>query len=392
MTVHDPQLDPDGRGAGRRNGTAPGSTAPAGGGPEAAGRSAEAPVIPAVRLGPVSMILRPRVVLVTGIALVLLVLVAALNIGRGTSQIEVFDVLRTLAGGGDRRENGIIFSLRMPRTLTGVLVGAALGLSGALFQSLARNPLASPDILGVTWGAGVGAVAVIVLGGSRGTVSGAVALGVPAAGLVGGLAAGLLLYLLSWRQGIDGYRMVLVGIGLSAIGGNIVYWLLTVGDVDDASRATVWLVGSLANAGWDGVGPLAIAVAILVPATLACSRVLGGLQFGDDTSRALGIRVDGARGTLLLLAAALAAVAAATAGPIAFVALATPQIAMRLVGASQPPLVASMVLGALLTVSADLAVRITPGLSHLPVGVLTAVLGAPYLIYLFVRTRRRQQS
>ncbi|WP_069853816.1 FecCD family ABC transporter permease [Actinoalloteichus hymeniacidonis] len=348
-------------------------------------------MVRALRLGPVSLRLRPRLITVSVVGLVLLVLVAAVNIGRGTSHIEVIDVLRTLAGGGDRRENGIIFTLRMPRTLTGILVGAALGLSGALFQSLARNPLASPDILGITSGAGVGAVAVIAFGATGGALGGVASLGVPLAGLIGGLVAGFLLYLLSWRQGIDGYRMVLVGIGLSAIGSNIIYWLLTVGDVDNAGQATTWLVGSLANAGWDGVGPLALALAVLVPATLLCSRVLGGLQFGDDTSRALGIRVGAARGTLLLLAAALAAVAAATSGPIAFVALATPQIAMRLGGTAQPPLFASMVVGALLTVSADVVVRITPGLSYLPVGVLTAVLGAPYLIYLFIKTRRREQ-
>ncbi|WP_115944907.1 FecCD family ABC transporter permease [Amycolatopsis thermalba] len=341
--------------------------------------------------GPVAWTVKPRVIALVVVAAVLLVLVAAINIGMGSSRIGIWNVLETLLGGGTRRERGIIFDLRLPRTLAGVLVGAALGLSGALFQSVARNPLASPDILGITWGAGVGAVTAIVAGGYRGQVSGMVsALGVPVAGLIGGLLAGVLLYALSWRRGIDGYRMVLIGIGLWAISYNIVNWLLAAGDVNDAARATTWLVGNLADVGWDSVGPVAIALAVLVPITLVCGRTVGGLQFGDDTARGLGIRVDGARGALLLLAAALAAIAAAAAGPITFVALATPQIAVRLAKTAQPPLVGSMVLGALLTVGADLLTRLL--LPDLPVGVLTAILGAPYLIFLFVRSRREARA
>lgn len=184
--------------------------------------------------------------------------------------------------------------------------------------------------------------------------------------------------------------MVLVGIGLAAIGSNVVYWLLTIGDVDDATRATTWIVGNLAGVGWEAIAPVALALGLLVPVTLAAAHTLGGLQFGDETARGIGIRVDAARATLLLLATALAAVATAVAGPITFVALATPQIALRLVRTPQPPLVGSMILGALLTVSADLCVRLVAG--DLPVGVLTAVLGAPYLIFLFLRTRKEVRA
>lgn len=341
--------------------------------------------------GPVAWVVRPRTLVVATLVALLLVLAAALNIGLGSSHLGVLDVLRTLLGGGTRRERGIIFDLRLPRTLAGLLVGAALGLSGAMFQSVARNPLASPDILGITWGAGVGAVGAIVAGGYRGQVSGWVgALGVPLAGLLGGLLAGVLLYALSWRRGIDGYRMVLIGIALWAIGYNIVNWLLAAGDVNDAARATTWLVGNLADVGWDSVGPVLLALLALVPVTLIGARTIGGLRFGDETARGLGIRVDGARGGLLLLAATLASVATAAAGPISFVALATPQIAVRLVRSAQPPLVTSMLLGALLTVGADLATRLV--LPGLPVGVLTAILGAPYLIFLFVRSRREARA
>ena len=161
-----------------------------------------------ISLGPAAWPVRPRTLAVVLFAAVALVLVAALNIGIGTSHIGLGDVLKTLFGGGTARERGIIFDLRMPRTLTAIGVGAALGLSGALFQTIARNPLASPDILGITWGAGVGAVGVIVAGGAGGQVSGlASTLGVPLAGLAGGVIAGILLCALSWRRGIDGYRL-----------------------------------------------------------------------------------------------------------------------------------------------------------------------------------------
>ncbi|HET6704879.1 FecCD family ABC transporter permease [Amycolatopsis sp.] len=344
---------------------------------------------PVFRAGPVAWRVRPRALAVVLTTAAALVVVAALNIGKGSSPIGVLDVLETLLGGGTARERGIIFDLRLPRTLTGIAVGAALGLSGAVFQSVARNPLAGPDVLGITWGAGVGAVGVIVMSGSGGQVSGLTgALGVPLAGLAGGLLAGVLLYALSWRRGIDGYRMVLVGIGLSAVGANLVYWLLTIGDVDNAARATTWIVGSLADVGWESVGPVLLGLLLLAPPVLFLGRTIGGLQYGDDTARGLGIRVDAARGTLLLLAAGLAAVATAAAGPITFVALATPQIALRLARSAQPPLVGSMVLGALLTVSADFVVRLAPGVSGLPVGVLTAILGAPYLIFLFIRSAK----
>lgn len=346
-----------------------------------------------LRLGRAAWTFRPRAAFVPVVCVLVLLVVSVLNVSLGSAEMGLLDVLRTLIGGGSEAERGILFDLRLPRTVAGVAVGASFGLSGAIFQTLARNPLASPDILGITWGAGAGAVAVITFAGRYGAASGFAAdIGVPLAALAGGLVTGLLLYGLSWRRGIDGFRMVLVGIGLSAIAYNLVYWLLTLGDVTTATRAATWIIGSLANVGWESVTPTLLALAVLVPATLVCAHLIGGLQFADDTARGLGIRVNAARGTLLLLAAALAAVATAAAGPIVFVALATPQIALRLSRTAQPPLAGSMVLGALLTVAADLAVRVTPGFGGLPVGVLTSVLGAPYLIYLFVRTRKIQEA
>ena len=340
-----------------------------------------------VRIGPVSAVLRWRQLVVLAATLVLLVLLSAISLGRGDFPIGVPDVLRTLAGAGEQAQEFIVLDLRAPRILVGLLVGVALGLSGALFQTFARNPLASPDVLGITWGASVGAVAAIVLGaGSTGGLSSALA--VPAAALAGALAAGVLLFALTWRAGIDGQRLVLVGIALWAVGSALTDWLLTRADIQDAASAYVWITGSLNARTWAHVRPLAASLAVLVPLALATSRSLDALSFGDDTARGLGIRLGRAQTSVVLVAVALVAVAVAAAGPIAFVAVVVPQIAVRLTGGSRPPLLASALLGAVLVVGADLATRtVLP--QALPVGILTAALGAPYLLWLLVRGRRR---
>ncbi|GAA3994444.1 iron chelate uptake ABC transporter family permease subunit [Allokutzneria multivorans] len=357
------------------------------------GRETSIPGRPALRVGPVSWMVRLRPVLVPVIAFGLLALAMAVNLGRGDFPIGVGDVLAVLLGGGDDTHAYIVLELRLPRALTGALVGAALALAGAITQSIARNPLASPDILGVTAGAGVGAVAVIMLGGSAGGISGGIAeLGLPAAALGGGLVAALFVFAISWQRGIDGYRLVLVGLGITAVLVAIKFYLLTLSEVADAGRAMVWITGSLNGRGWEHVTPVALALLVLVPLALFTARPLGGLQFGDDTARGLGIRVNGSRAALILIAVGLAATATASAGPVEFVALATPQIAMRMAGTPQPPLVGSMVLGAALTVIADVIARTAFGVVELPVGIVTAVIGAPYLMYLLVRRYREVRT
>ncbi len=328
-------------------------------------------------------------IVVTVLGLALIVLAAAANIGRGPFPISVGEVLSVLLGGGDRAQQLVVLELRLPRTLTGVLVGAALGLSGAITQAVARNPLASPDILGVTAGASTAAVAVIVLGGGTGILGSTFAgIALPIAALVGGLGTAALVYALAWRRGIDGYRLVLVGVGIGEVAEAITAWLLITAQISAAAQATGWLVGSLNGRGWEHVKPVGLALAVLVPIALLLAFGLGALQFGDDTARGLGVRVDRARTALIIVAVGLAAVAVSSAGPIVFVALVVPQICQRLVGAARPPLLASAVYGALLTVTADLIARTVLG-AELPVGVVTAILGAPYLLYLLVRRNRK---
>ncbi len=346
-----------------------------------------------LRIGPISGVFRPRALLVLVGALLALLVVFVFNVGLGEYQISPMQVLGTLFGGGDRSDQLIIFELRVPRSLTGLLVGAALGLAGAITQAIARNPLASPDILGVTWGASAAATAMVVFSGSLGSVSASVeSVGLPIVALAGGMVSGLAVYALAYRGGVDSFRLVLVGVGVGALATNATYWLLTVGDVNDAGRAMVWLNGSLNARGWEHVTPVAIALAVLVPVTLIGAHVLGALQFDDDTVRALGVRMNLSRGLLLLAAVMLASVATAAAGPIAFVALATPQVALRLAHTPRPPLLTSMVLGAVLVVGSDVIARTAFGTLELPVGIITAILGAPYLIYLLIRRYREVRA
>jgi iron complex transport system permease protein len=355
--------------------------------------AAGVPGRPALRLGPFSVVWRPRPVLVLGIGLAVLLLAMALNIGRGEFPISIGEVLAVLTGGGDPGQQFIVLELRLPRSLTGALVGAALAVAGAITQSIARNPLASPDMIGFTAGASAAAVFVIVIGGGLGTLGGFLAAtGLPLAALTGGLLSAAAIYGLAWRKGVHGFRLVLVGIGVDVMLIAVVHWLLVVAQVFEAARAYVWLNGSLNGRGWEDVVPVGIALVVLVPAALLLAHVLGALQFGDDTARGLGIPVDRARTALLVVAVGLASVATAAAGPVAFVALVAPQIAQRLVGAARPPIAVSLVVGAALTVLADLIARTAFGATELPVGIVTAVLGAPYLLFLIARHGREARA
>src|SRR5690606_11711194 len=329
---------------------------------------------PAFRARRVSLVWRPRYVLVFLLGVAVLVLSVAANVGRGEYPIAISDVLAVLFGGGEQSQQFIILELRLPRSLTGVLVGGALAVAGAITQSIARNPLASPDMIGLTAGASAAAVFVIVLGGGFGAVGGFLAsAGLPMAAFLGGVATATAIYALAWRRGVHGFRLVLVGIGLQAMLLAIVHWLLVVAEVFEAARAHVLLNGSLNARGWEHVLPVSIALAVLLPAAFVLAHVLGASQYGDVTARGLGVPVNRARSLLLLVAVGLASVATASAGPIAFVALVSPQIAQRLVGGARPPIGMSLVVGAALTVISDLVARTAFGATELPVGIVTAV-------------------
>ncbi|MBX7549834.1 iron chelate uptake ABC transporter family permease subunit [Streptomyces sp. NPDC004232] len=331
--------------------------------------------------GGLSLRLDVRAVLVVVILLVAAGAAGVLLIGTGDAKIPAADVLRTLAGNGTAYQDFIVNELRLPRVLVGLLVGASLGLGGALFQSVSRNPLGSPDVLGLSQGSTAGALVVIVL--MSGTAA-QVTLGA----LIGGLATGCAIYLLAWKQGVHGYRLVLVGIGISAVATAINGYLLTKADIVDAARAVVWMTGSLNGRDWDQVWPLLALCAVLVPVVLANARGLRMMEMGDDVAGALGVRVQRVRLVLMVSSVLLTAAATAAAGPVAFVALTAPQLARRLTRSPGPNLVPSLCMGAALLVAADWASQRAFGADQLPVGVVTGVLGGGYLLWLLVTERR----
>ncbi len=323
---------------------------------------------------------------VRALTVVLLLLLAAFAasvvlIGTGDFPISAGDVVKTLLGNGDPGQEFIVNELRLPRVLVALLVGASLGLGGALFQAVSRNPLGSPDILGLGQGATAGALTMIVLfSGSASQVT--------IGALVGGLVTGLAIYLLSWKQGVHGYRLVLVGIGMSAILTAVNGYLLTVSDIVDAARSVVWMTGSLSGRDWEQVWPLLALCAVLVPLVLANARGLRMMEMGDDVSNALGVRVERVRALLMISAVLLTAAATAAAGPVSFVALTAPQLARRLTRSPGPNLLPSLCMGAALLVVADWASQRVFGADQMPVGVVTGVVGGVYLLWLLVTERR----
>ncbi|MFK4112586.1 FecCD family ABC transporter permease [Streptomyces sp. NPDC002176] len=320
--------------------------------------------------------------LIVVIALLVAVLAAGVAlIGTGDAHIPVMDVLRTLVGDGNPYQDFIVNELRLPRLLVGLLVGASLGLGGALFQSISRNPLGSPDVLGLAQGSTAGALVMIVL------FSGSAA-AVTAGALVGGLVTGIGIYLLAWKQGVHGYRLVLVGIGVSAVLTAVNGYLITKADIVDAARAVVWMTGSLSGRDWTQVWPLLILCAVVVPLVLANGRGLRMLEMGDDVAHALGVRVHRVRLVLMVSAVLLTAAATAAAGPVGFVALTAPQLARRLTRSPGPNLVPSLCMGAALLVTADWICQRLFGADQLPVGVVTGVVGGAYLLWLLVGERR----
>jgi len=335
-----------------------------------------------VRLGPVSTRLDARSVAVSLAAVAFLAVGLAWSVSVGDFPIAFGDVVRELTGiGGDTDSEFIIRTLRLPRALTAVLVGAAFGMSGQIFQRMVRNPLASPDILGVSAGAAVGAVlCIVVVGAASATVTGFA--------LVGSVLAVAAIYLLAIKDGLSSYRLVLVGIGITAMLNAAVAYLLTRAELYDAQRATVWLTGSLNGRGWEYVRPLTAVLLVLVPIALVNARQLKTLELGDDAAAGLGVGIRRSKLVLSLCGAGLAAAATAAAGPVAFVALVAPQIARRLVGGRALGLVPAAFVGGAIVLLADLLARRLFAPLELPVGVVTAVVGAPYLLWLLARANK----
>jgi len=323
---------------------------------------------------------RHRWTLVT-VALAIAVVVAfALSLMIGQTFYTPAEVWGVLSGQRVAGASFTVGELRLPRALTGLLTGLCFGMGGVVFQSMLRNALASPDVIGINTGASAAAVfGIVVLGWGETAVS--------VVAMAAALAVALSIYLLAYRKGGSGARLILIGIGVAAMCQAVVSYVISRAAEWDLPAAMRWITGNLNDATWDRALPVAGAVVILGPILLALSGRLEILRMGDDTAAAVGLPVERTRLLLIVAAVGLLAFGTAAAGPIAFVSFLAGPIAVRLLGPVGSPVLPAGLLGALLVLVADFCAQYAFG-TRLPVGVITGVLGAPYLIYLLVRSSR----
>ncbi|WP_329434735.1 MULTISPECIES: iron chelate uptake ABC transporter family permease subunit [unclassified Streptomyces] len=332
-----------------------------------------------VRAGRAAFLLHRRAAVVAVSLVVLLAAACLAYLCVGESFIAPAEVLKVITGRPSPDEL-VVGTLRAPRMVVGLLVGAAFGVAGALIQTVARNPLASPDVIGISQGASALTVGAMTFGVTSYAV-------LPYLSVLGGLLAALLVYAFAWRGGLHATRFVLIGIGFAIALRSVTTLFMTKGDYLVAQQAQIWMTGSLNGRGWAEAAPLGWTLLVLVPFVAWAARAQRTVSMDDDTATALGVRLGRVRLGLVLLGVVLASVATGAAGPVDFVALLAPQIARRVTRTAQIPLLCSALLGAFIVVVADLLARRLFSPTELPVGVLTAAVGAPYLIWLIIRSR-----
>jgi len=328
-----------------------------------------------VRVGDVLWRLEVRTLVIRSVLVALLIALGVATLMVGTFQLDLSQVLSALTGGGEDNVRKLVVEWRLPRLLFAVLGGIALGVSGAIFQSLTRNPLGSPDVIGFDAGSYTGALVVMLVLGSTSyalIASGAV---------LGGVLTALVVYLLAYRGGIQGFRFIIVGIGVSAFLVGINSYLLISTGAQEARAAVAWGFGSFSALGYEQLLPFTLALVVILPLVAVARRGFAQLELGDDAAKALGVHVERRRLTMTVLGVALTAIVTAAAGPIAFVALVAPQVARRLVRSPGLDLPSAGIVGAVLLLGADfIGQRI-----NITVGLVTVVLGGGYFAWLLIR-------
>ncbi|MGX1789544.1 FecCD family ABC transporter permease [Bosea sp. NPDC055332] len=335
------------------------------------------------RVGSLSLRWRPRTALVCAVLAGIALALAVVLLGTGTLAFAPAEVAAALFGRGENpMAERVIWGLRLPRVVTAACVGAALGMAGAIFQSISRNALGSPDIIGFTTGAATGAIVQIILFGAD-------PFAVALAAVLSGIATAALVFLLALKGRVTGgYRLVLVGIGVGATLSGVNTILLVASDLDRSISAQIWLAGSLTARSWSHAAPAALGLTLIVPVALLNARRLALLEMGDDAASQLGVPVERTRLAMVMTAVALTAMATAAAGPIAFIALAGPQLAQRLCRAPDVPLLPGAAMGAVLLLAADLISQRVPSGLNLPIGLTTGLLGGIYLLWRLTRDEK----
>jgi len=328
-----------------------------------------------------SMLVDLRVVRLCGGASALLVLLTLLGLEIGEYPIPRFQAISTAFWDRAGEYSFVVNSLRFPRVVTAVLAGFCLASSGALFQTLLNNPLVSPDVIGINTGAALCAVFVLAIGADVGLL--------PWAAFAGAVVTAGTIYLLAWKKGITGNRLVLVGIGINALLASGITYLMVKFPIEQVLAAARWQAGSLFGASWSDAWTLTVAIACLTPPAWILVRRLRLIQLGDDMASSLGLRVERERTAIILVASGYAAVAVAVIGPLGFVALLVPHIVRLVAGPlTGGTLVLTGVVGALFLLACDLIAQQLFAPTTLPVGVITAALGGPYFLFILVRYNR----
>ncbi|NPC94144.1 iron ABC transporter permease [Bacillus sp. WMMC1349] len=330
-----------------------------------------------------------RTLMIMGLITVLMVMIFLISLNTGEIRIAPIDTLKTFVGLGTAQDALVLFEFRLPRMAVAILVGAGIAVAGAVWQGVSQNDLADPGILGINSGASFAVVLFIFFfQGSLNHLQSNLVFSLPIFAFLGACFAIALIYFLAWKKGLNPVRLVLVGIGVNAAFAAAVLMLQLKMDPNDFMQATVWLSGNIWNANWNIAMAVFPWIIVLIPFIIYKARYLNILSLGDQIATGLGTAVEKERAILLLSAAALSGASVAAAGNITFLGLVAPHIARRLVGPKHQFLIPTAALiGALLFLLADLIGRMILAPSEIPVGLVISVLGAPYFIYLLMKTK-----
>ncbi|MFH5186925.1 FecCD family ABC transporter permease [Paenibacillus sp. TAB 01] len=330
-----------------------------------------------------SFLVHKKTVVISLILFLVCLAAAIVSTGLGDMYISPLEVIRSLFGRGAEEHMMVVQKLRVPRILVALLVGGSLAASGAILQGMIRNPLASPDMIGVTGGASVAAVTFLTFWTGQASIR-----WLPVAAMAGAVVVSSILYILAWKKGVTPIRLILIGIGMSALTSAATTMMILFSPKNDAGQAYLWLTGSVYASNWENVLAILPWSLVLIPLAFVMARHINIGQLGDDIAASAGSAVEANRLLLLLISVALAGAAVSVAGGIGFIGLIAPHMARKLVGSSfGSVLPVSVLLGAVIVLLADLAGRTLFLPLDVPVGVFTSAVGAPFFIYLLYTKR-----
>ncbi|MEH7548735.1 FecCD family ABC transporter permease [Neobacillus vireti] len=338
--------------------------------------------------GKMSFLIDRKAALLLLILLIVTFMVLVISTGIGDMKINPLTVVKVLFGGGPEMEKLIITSFRLPRIIVALMVGMSLAVAGGILQGMIRNPLASPDVLGITGGAAVAVVAFLAVFSDKNNALTVSIAWLPLSAFLGAGIVAFLVYFLAWKNGVSPIRLVLIGIGISTLMQALTTLMMIMGPIYQAAQANIWITGTVYGSNWKNVATLVPWTVIFLLIAFIVARTINIQELGDEVAAGLGGKVQKQRFLLLMISTALIGSSVAFAGGIGFVGLMAPHMARRLVGSSFGALLpTAALLGGILVMIADLIGRTLFSPLEVPAGVFTAGIGAPYFIYLLFKTR-----